>query len=47
MPLLILAGAVASEEESLDAALAEARELISGFVTSDIGDRKNRLLPAA
>jgi hypothetical protein len=43
MPLLTLAGAVASEEMPLDAALAEARELISGFVTSDIGDLGNRL----
>ena len=43
MPLLTLAGAVASEEDSLDAALAEARELISGFVSSDIGDLGNRL----
>ena len=43
MPLLTLAGAVASKETPLDAALAEARELISGYVVGDIGRLEDRL----
>jgi hypothetical protein len=44
-PLLELADAVQSGEEALDPALQEARAVISGFVTTDIGVLADRLRP--
>lgn len=43
MPLLTLADSIRAGETDTDTALLEARAVISKFVTSDIGELKNRL----
>jgi Family of unknown function (DUF6607) len=47
IPLLELATAVKDGETALEPALAEARAVINSFVTSDIGERTDRLRPTA
>jgi len=45
MPLLTLAGEVNDGEKDLEPALVEARAVIDGFVTPEIGDLADRLRP--
>ena len=45
MPLLTLAGEVNDGEKDLELALTEARAIIDGFVTPEIGDLADRLRP--
>lgn len=47
VPLLELAGAVHDGEVELETALADARTVISNFVTPDIGSLADRLRPAS
>lgn len=47
IPLLELANAVKDGDTALEPALAEARAVINSFVTSDIGERTDRLRPTA